>query len=173
MEQENTNALETAKRLNQQAIIRHLEKSLSIVEELLEEEDVELIESDFKKYFLPVISKEVEPNEENIQRFLHNLYNATGSYYRGLKIVDDNTREELFVFPPIMLEVDDDSPIAKNINYFKLITMYKTIAETNTSEADNLIKGLAASADSFIKPDKEKLKKDANGVMKMLQRYNL
>jgi len=171
--EENQNALLKLKEMQERSIIEYLEEASNIVSEVLKYEDEPLVESDFIKYFLPLLKGDIEPNEENIKTYIENMYNATGSYYRGIKVIDDKTKEELFVLPPIMLDIDPDSIVAKNVDYYKMVNMFKQISDNNPFEAEKFLGKATEGIAKATKPDEEQLKKYLDGVVKMFKRYNI
>jgi len=170
---QNNNPMEALVKQNKNELKKYLEDMSGIVKEAIVE-DVELVRSDFEKYFLPMITMQVEPNEENMKRFINNILAVTESYFLGIKVIDDVTKEELFLLPPLMLDLDLNDPMMRNISFFKLLNMYKSIEENSGSEARAFLgKTLPALASQAFKPDPEKTKRYMEGLLKLYKFYGL
>jgi len=135
-------------------------------------DDEEVLESDFKTFFLPIIDGSVKATDENLEIFLRNIYRVTNSFTRGIKVVDDKTKEELFRLPPIMIDVDDGEEVLKNVSFFRIINAINAAKDNIAARMNGAEKALLKTG-KLIKPDDEKLKMYAESLLKMQERYNI
>lgn len=150
-----------------------LQERSNMLKPLFEDVDEEIRESSFIKYFLPLIAKAVPVNEENIQRFIKNIKIVTGSPHRGLKVIDDNTGEELFRLPPILLSLDSGEGLLETFSFSTLIRKQLLAEENPLSTLNNEVKKAMSFIESLSKPDREQLNRYLNGIIAMYKRYGL
>ena len=150
-----------------------LEMHSQCIQELNVVDPVNVKEKDFKIYFLPVFKKEVQINEDNINRFINNIYILTKSYNKPLNIVDDKTGSILFRLPPITLDPKEDG-LLKSINYTNLIYMYNVMNDSgNGAMANNKLAGLTNALGKIIKPSDQTISSYNDDIKFMYDRYNI
>jgi hypothetical protein len=152
--------------------LKDLEEKMKMLKPLLEI-NAKVKESDFKKYFLPLIKKEVPINEDNVNIFLHNVYMMTGSYSVPMEVWTDDLKEKLFTLPPIFMDIDDDSPLVSNISYGKLVNKYKRLSETNQKIGDEFLDVTMKKLSDLLKPTPEQEAYYIKEIAKMYKRYGI
>jgi hypothetical protein len=160
---------EEMKQSNYDALLEHS----ACVAELNIMETVNVKEKDFKTYFLPIFKKEIELNEENINRFINNIYILTNSYNKPIQIIDDRNGKPLFRLPPLALDVKDND-LLKNINYTNLINMYNVMNDSgNTTMANSKLAGLTNALGEIVQPDDQMISSYNEDIIFMYNRYNI
>ncbi len=160
------------KRQMQDEHIKMLERLSEEMVKLDEPVDENYIyESEFKKYFLPLIKGDIPVNEENMKRFYHNLVSVCKNPYTELKVVDQN-KNTLFVLPPLMLHISEDSLLFKQFNFYGLIRDYHGSNELPAVK-ERRLKDVANGLIKYIKPDSEEERYYLENLRKMYEYYGI
>jgi len=160
---------EQVKQDNFNALAQHA----AIIQELNVVDAIDVKETDFKKYFLPMFKKEIELTEDNINTFINNIYILTNSYNKPIQIVTDDLKDKLFKLPPITMNIKD-SELLHNINFYKLINKYNVISESNNPmlESKALTK-LTNAVSNVLAPDENDVNEYTKDILFMYKRYNI
>ena len=165
------NLKQVAKEIKDQRL-EELKEKMRLLKPMLEFNN-KIRESDFIKFFLPLIKKEVEVNEINVNIFLHNVYMMTGSYTLPLEVWSDDLKEKLFTLPPIFMDIDDDNPLVTNISYGKLVNKYKRMSEMDSKIGDEFLDKAVRKLGDLLKPSKEEEAYYIKEIYKMYKRYGI
>ena len=132
-----------------------------------------IYERDFVKYFLPIISKEVEPTEDNFTRFTHNVLTLTSSLYVPIQVTrDDDKSKVLFTLPPIMLPIDEAS-VVSSIDFSAIMNKFQTLEAQSSKAADGYLRTTIKELNKIIKPNDNLKDKYLVDFFKIYYRYNL
>jgi len=135
------------------------------------DDDNYLYEPEFRKYFLPLIKGDIEVNEENMKRFYHNLVSVCQNPYTELKIVDKN-KNTIFVLPPLMLHISEDSALLKQFSFYNLVHDYHNSNELPAVK-ERRLKEIATGLTKYIQPDSEEERYYLDNLRKMYEYYGM
>jgi hypothetical protein len=88
-------------------------------------------------------------------------------------VIDDNTGEELFRLPPILLSLDSGEGLLETFSFSTLIRKQLLAEENPLSTLNNEVKKAMSFIESLSKPDREQLNRYLNGIIAMYKRYGL
>ena len=152
--------------------LKEVSKRLEELKPLLESDRVNIKESVFKTHFLPLFTKEIELNEENMRRFTHNFLIVTDSLFIPISVVDDNSNEVLFTMPPMMLSMESDG-LTKDISFSKLLNKYKTLKDNTNPLGDKLLDETTSFLKKTVKPSEDTLTKYITNLDIIYKRYGI
>lgn len=149
----------------------HLEKVTGELTPLVDVKTT-IKETDFLRYLFPLLKGDLEFNEDNMERFTHNILALTNSLYVPIDVIEDNSSKHLFTLPPIMLQVGDMGSM-NEISLSKVMNKFKSLQDSNSLMADDYLKESINSLKNIIKPDNESIEKYIIEFYKIYKRYNL